>query len=103
MQDFLNEPSVVSPSKCFTVAAVGAALERLHQGASGRDCTSKKWIQPLRMTLIPIFAALFNYIYIHGLILSAWSLAVVVSLGKKGGSAAGNVMDGYRGVHVLNF
>ena len=45
--------------------------------------------------------ALFSYIYLNEITISAWCLAVVVSLEKKGSSA--NIMDGYRGVHVLNF
>ena len=68
----------------------------MHQGASGLDGTSKKWIHPLRTALIPIMAALFSYVYLHGATLSAWSLTVIVSLEKKSSGAAGNVMDGYR-------
>jgi len=48
-------------------------------------------------------AALFSYVYLHGATLSAWSLTVIVSLEKKSSGAAGNVMDGYRGLHILNF
>ena len=101
MRDFLAEPNRAHFNEGFTVSAVGHALDRMHQGAAGIDGTSKKWIDPLRKTLIPLMAALFSYIYLNEITISAWCLAVVVSLEKKGSSA--NIMDGYRGVHVLNF
>ena len=89
--------------KALQILQSNTRISRMHQGASGLDGTSKKWIHPLRTALIPIMAALFSYVYLHGATLSAWSLTVIVSLEKKSSGAAGNVMDGYRGLHILNF
>ena len=83
MQIFLNEPHAAPPTEGFTESAVEQALSCMHQGTFGLDGTSKKWIHPLRTALIPIMTALFSYVYLHGATLSAWSLAVIVSLEKK--------------------
>ena len=84
MQNFLNEPHAAPPTEGFIDSAVEQALSRMHQGASGLDGTSKKWIHPLRTALITIMTALFSYVYLHCATLSAWSLAVIEKEQRRG-------------------
>jgi exonuclease III len=100
MEAFLQDNSGIVPGKGFSIAQVRSAFKRLRECAPGADGLSKRWAQPAMLMLAPEIAAFFSYLYSNGLCPEDWSVGIVVTITKKGGSAS--VMESQRGIHLLH-
>ena len=83
----------------FAAENVQTALGRMRECAPGIDGVSKRWVLP--PLLIPLLAAIYSFIYAHGISNDAWELAIVASVKKNGPSLTD--MTNQRGVHILQF
>ena len=101
LQEFMQSERGCLGVGGFTSAQVKAALKRTRECAPGIDGVSRRWVLPLRQSLVPLLVVIFSFIYAHGVTIDAWELAIIASVKKSGPSLTD--MSNQRGVHILQF